>query len=173
MTLFDICILCFLLYQVFKGLKRGLIRIIFDITALFSGIHFGIKYYEPLSIKLISIISISTLQAKFISFICIWIGIFMLVSTISKWADKLIKPSFMSSFNRLGGAVFGLTKGVVLLFPIIMIMVFLNTQAIQTSKVVRPVIPIINSTIHKIYPETVQVPTQLQKFLKARAQKAS
>jgi uncharacterized membrane protein required for colicin V production len=135
MSILDISIISFLIYQTAIGVKRGMIRIVFDVIAIIAGIYYGAYYYPIVAAKLGEFINLTPATAKAIGFVCVWILIYLGVMVISSITNFLIRPSFFGTFNRLGGAVCGFVKGSVLLFPFMLIMTYLNINAINYSMV--------------------------------------
>lgn len=138
MTAIDMGIIGFLLYQCFQGLKRGLIRVIFDLSAIFIGIHFGIRYYTPIAHK-ITEYGVTYSFSKGLSFIAIWLTIVAFVSLVSRGVDQIIQPSFVGTVNRIGGALFGLAKGLVLVMPLILLLILFQRGYWEQSVVVKPI----------------------------------
>ncbi|MCP4049437.1 MAG: CvpA family protein [bacterium] len=142
MNFIDITILCILLYNGFQGFRRGLLKLLVDLLAFSGGFYTGMRYYKQLSNILKVNINVSSQYASLLSFIIIWAICFALVSLTGILLDKIIKVAFLGAFNRLGGLIFGMAKGCIILIPVMLPVLFFKPELINESSIARPFTPV-------------------------------
>jgi len=107
-----------LIYSIFKGMVRE----IFSLLSLVAGYVVAIRYQGVGADWLEQFISSATI-ARLVSFGLLFIFTALAVSIVGWYAKKLIHTSdAFSGLDRLGGAVFGVVKGllfiILLMFPL-------------------------------------------------------
>ena len=115
MNYLDIIIAIILFLFGFKGFRKGLIIEVVTLLAFAIGIYGAMHFSD---------FTASHLQT--------FILLVILVNVIGKWVTSLIKAMNLGFFNKLGGAVFGVAKGVLLCS--ILVMVLNNFQLIGLVK---------------------------------------
>ena len=102
-----------LIYSIFKGMVRE----IFSLLSLVAGYVVAVRYQGVGADWLAQFISSATI-ARLVSFGLLFIFTALAVSIVGWYAKKLIRTSdAFSGLDRLGGAVFGVVKGVLLINP--------------------------------------------------------
>lgn len=144
---FDIALLGVLGIQAILGFQRGFVRIIFDIVAIAGGVVFGLLHYKDISVKIQTFAHIPSHYANFVAFIGIWLSIFVAVYLLSKLVNIAVTFTGLGLINRLGGFVLGATKGVFLVLPVIVPMLFLNVGIIENSRIIQPLKPYLDSMV--------------------------
>lgn len=117
MNLLDIIFLIPLLYFLIKGFSKGAIIEILSVLAFIVAIIGAMKLSTSLLIK--SGIELSSKWLPYIAYFVVFIGIFIVIITLAKLLQKIIKTAQLNIFNRIAGALFGMLK-VVLLFSLLL-----------------------------------------------------
>ena len=113
MNPFDILILVILGFSLIRGLFRGLVKEISSIIGVFGGFYAGYTYYQAFSKLLDGIIS-NTSYLNILSFLIIFCGVLIVVSVLGVIIKYLLNIAFLGWVDRIGGVVFGLAKGVLI-----------------------------------------------------------
>lgn len=117
MNILDIIFLFPLLYFLITGFRKGLIIEILSVIAFIIAIIGAMKLSNKLIIS--SGLELSSKWLPYVAYIIVFLGIFILIITLAKLLQKIIKTAHLNIFNRIAGALFGLLK-VVLLFSLIL-----------------------------------------------------
>lgn len=141
MNFLDIGIFTILFYNIISGLKKGLIRSVFEILALIGGILLAVSYYQWLANLFITICHFSQFYATITSFIVIWCVIFLLVMAIGQFLHQFLTFSILNWINYLGGGVLGFIKGIVVLLPFILPMYYFHFIPVQNSLFLKTTTP--------------------------------
>lgn len=118
MSSIDVLVTIIVLYSAFLGSKKGLVRIIFDVTALLVAIASGLYYYSPMALYLVDLIPISLAGLKALSFVLVCIPVFFFISLTGILLDKMVAISGFGGVNRLGGLLLGGVKAAIFLVPL-------------------------------------------------------
>ena len=135
MNYLDVIIIIPLIWGIYKGYKKGFIIEISSFIALGLGIYGGIRFSSLAAAYLSELLEVSDKIMPLISFSITFILIVIIVLSLAKMVEKLIKVIALGLVNRIAGAIFGLLK-----FSLIM-------------SVVLHIINIVNSKITFIDPE--------------------
>ena len=125
-----------------SGLGRGLVRQLGDLFAwilsLYLAFHLGNavgqeldkwfslkQYFERALGPVAGGLSIGDLAVNVVGFLVVIIAVRIAVGLISHLLDMVAKLPIISTFNRLGGAVFGLAKGLLIVFIAASVLVML------------------------------------------------
>jgi uncharacterized membrane protein required for colicin V production len=108
--------------------------------------------YPDLSQLLKTQFHLSNTPSTIISFILIWVSIFLIIRVIGIVLDKIIEFSGLSIFNRLGGLVLGVVKGGCFLIPIIIPLFLLKPAVVDNSKILNQFLPVIISVTKSVIP---------------------
>ena len=142
--LFDFILSIVLFFNVFNGLRKGLIRLFFDLISLIGGVFFGFYFYEVVSILLSKWINVSELILTIISFCLIWIGVYLIMIIVGGILNKVIEVVHLSFINRLAGGVFGLIKAAVVVMPVMVPLFYFKQTFVEQSFVIQPVLPFVS-----------------------------
>ncbi len=126
MNFLDIGIFLVLFYNAFNGLRKGLIRGIFEIAALVGGIIIAMMYYAKVGEGSSRLLGVHFNYSSVISFIILWCLSFFIILLIGRFIENLLTISLFGSVNLLGGMLFGLFKGFIVLLPFILPMLYFN-----------------------------------------------
>ena len=113
MNPFDILILVILGYSLVRGLFRGLVKEISSIIGVFGGFYAAYTYYHTLA-KLISRLIRDVSYLNIVSFLIIFCGVLIAVSVLGVIIKYLLNIAFLGWVDRIGGVIFGVAKGVLI-----------------------------------------------------------
>ena len=113
MNPFDILILVILGYSLVRGLFRGLVKEISSIIGVFGGFYAAYTYYQTLA-KLISRLIHDVSYLNIVSFLIIFCGVLIAVSVLGVIIKYLLNITFLGWVDRIGGVIFGVAKGVLI-----------------------------------------------------------
>ena len=113
MNPFDILIIVILGYSLIRGLFRGLVKEISSVIGVFGGFYAAYTYYQNLADLLSGLIQdISYLNI--LSFFIIFCGVLIVVSVLGVIIKYLLNIAFLGWVDRIGGVIFGLAKGILI-----------------------------------------------------------
>jgi len=128
----DIVLIIALVLPALIGLKRGLISSAFLLVGLIIGIVLAGYLYELLS-RLLTFIPNENV-ANVVAFIIIVVGVVVIVTVLSRLLKFTISAVMLGWVDRLGGAVFGLVVGAILLSALLAICVnFFVVESVTES----------------------------------------
>jgi membrane protein required for colicin V production len=126
----DYIVLVILALFVFRGYRKGIIVGLATFAALILGIYIAVHFSNYLDATLAEHLHPSRKWIPIISFILTFLLVVIAVMLVAKVTEKLVDLVGMGFFNRLGGAVLGLAKGVIL----VSILFFLFTSIDSKGK---------------------------------------
>ena len=132
MNYLDIIIAIILFLFGFKGFRKGLIIEVVTLLAFAIGIYGAMHFSEFTASHLQEFVEVNPKHLDTIAFVLTFILLVILVNLIGRAVTNLIKAMNLSFFNKLGGAIFGVAKGVLLCS--IFVMVLNNFQLIGVVK---------------------------------------
>ena len=121
MNYLDIIMILPVLWLAFKGLKKGLVKEIASLAALFLGIWLASSFSNFLADMLMENTKINESYIPIIAFATIFIIVVILVHMLSAAMDKLVNAIALQSVNKIGGAAFGVAKAVLILGALIFV----------------------------------------------------
>ena len=128
MNYLDIILSIPLLWGLYKGLKRRIIKELTTLLALILGIYGAVHFSEQLQATLQANISIDDSLLPIISFAASFIMIVLLVKSIGLLLDKIIKMVALGMISRLLGGVFGMLKTAFIISAILLVFNTLDYQ---------------------------------------------
>ena len=132
MNYLDIIIAIILLLFGVKGFRTGLIIEVVTLLAFAVGIYGAMHFSDFTAEHLKEFMEINPKYLNTTAFVLTFILLVILVNIIGRMVTKLIQAMNLGFFNKLGGALFGMAKGVLLCS--IMVMVLNNFQLIGIVK---------------------------------------
>ncbi len=132
MNYLDIIIAIILLLFGVKGFRKGLIIEVVTLLAFAVGIYGAMHFSDFTAEHLKEFMEINPKYLNTTAFVLTFILLVILVNIIGRMVTKLIQAMNLGFFNKLGGALFGMAKGVLLCS--IMVMVLNNFQLIGIVK---------------------------------------
>lgn len=132
MNYLDIIIAIILFLFGFKGFRKGLVIEVVTLLAFGVGIYGAMHFSDFTAEHLQDVMEIDPKYLNTIAFVLTFILLVILVNLIGHWVTNLIKAMNLNFFNKMGGAVFGVAKGVLLCS--VFVMVLNNFQLIGVVK---------------------------------------
>jgi membrane protein required for colicin V production len=113
MNAFDILVAVVLGYSLIRGLFRGLVKELASIIGVFGGFFAAYSYYAVAARYLTGVVS-NPAYRNIMAFLIIFCIVLVIVNVIAMVLKYLLKIVFLGWLDRLGGVVFGLAKGVLI-----------------------------------------------------------
>ena len=113
MNPFDILIIVILGYSLVRGLFRGLVKELSSIVGVLGGFYAAYTYYNVLA-GLLSRLIHDISYLNILSFLLIFCGVLIIVGVLSVIIKYLLNIAFLGWIDRIGGVVFGVLKGVLI-----------------------------------------------------------
>lgn len=148
----DYIIIAVLLFYTFMGLRKGLVRIVFDLVAMIGGLFLARRYGDVMGQYLITSVSVSESYAPVAGFVCVWVMVLIGVWALGWAVHKVLGALMMGPMNALGGGVFGFVKGAVIVMPFILGSMMFETKWAAESVIVRPVGPVLTQVVSRFLP---------------------
>ena len=115
----DIGIAIIIAFCVIRGFFRGFIKEIFSLIGALAGFYIACIYY-PDAAKLLIKWAPGLPYENIISFILIFIGIFILINLLGVGVKYLLNIVFLGWVDRVCGILFGTAKGVLIVSMILL-----------------------------------------------------
>jgi len=113
MNPFDILIIVILGYSLVRGLFRGLVKELSSIIGVLGGFYAAYTYYNVLA-GLLSRLIHDISYLNILSFLIIFCGVLIIVGVLGVIIKYLLNIAFLGWIDRIGGVVFGVLKGVLI-----------------------------------------------------------
>ena len=159
MIALDIGVLVIVLWLAYKGFTKGIVIELASLIALALGIYGAIHFSNLLNPYIIDF-GISEKYTPIVSFAATLILILLIIHLIAKLITKLIDALSLSFLNKIGGALFGGVKGLLICTVIILYVnkldqriSFMNEETKQESIFYMPLLEIGESAFPKIMDE--------------------
>ena len=153
MNYLDIIIAIILFLFGGKGLRKGLIIEVVTLLAFGVGIYGAMHFSEFTAAHLQDFMEIKPQYLNTIAFVLTFIILVVLVNLIGRLVSKLVKSMNLGFFDKLGGFLFGIIKGVLLCSVLLMVL-----NNFQLLGVVKPEVkeksklyPYIEQTVPYVY----------------------
>lgn len=128
MNYLDIIIAIMLLFFALAGLRNGIIREAFGLVAFIGGIYGAVRLSDFVGEKLSTLINVSHEWMSVISFIIVFIILALLISWLGKLLADLFATMKLGFFDKIGGFVFGVAKGFLLVGVLILVLDFFGIK---------------------------------------------
>lgn len=128
MNYLDIIIGIILILFAIVGLRNGIIREAFSLAAFIGGIYGAIKLSDMVGKWLGHIINVSPEWMAVISFILVFIALALLINWLGNMLANLIESISLGFIDKLGGVVFGIAKGFLLVGVLILLLDFFGIK---------------------------------------------
>ena len=126
MNYLDIIIAIILFLFGFKGLRKGLIIEVVTLLAFGVGIYGAMHFSDFTAEHLQEVMNIDPKYLNTVAFVLTFILLVVVVNIIGRLVKNMIKALNLGFFDRLGGFVVGVAKGVLLCSAVVL--VFNNLQ---------------------------------------------
>jgi len=121
----DVTIMIIILLNMIIGIRRGIIRGIINLIGVITAIFLAIFWFKEVGEFISSHSQISGEIANILGFALIFLGIYLIVRIIEILFKKILSLLFISWIDGLGGAVFGLIKGSLIVGILLVIISFI------------------------------------------------
>lgn len=111
MDWFDLAIIGVLTWTTVSAFRRGLIREVVSVIALIAGAVLAGRFYDELSANLSFVIDNETTR-NLVAFVSIFFGINLVGAVASMFLRNAVALLMLGPMDHLGGAVFGVLKGI-------------------------------------------------------------
>ncbi len=132
-TVIDIIISIILLYFIFEGYKKGFVKQTATFIGILVSLYLAISKYPDLQYYLRPYLDVSETFLQFISFALIFIGVNIVIQIFCNVLEKITDNAFIKPINQVGGALFGLIKGGILIYFIVLILSEIPYQSLAES----------------------------------------
>ena len=122
MNYLDIIIAIVLLIFGIKGLRKGLIIEVVSLLAFGVGIYGAMHFSDFTAEHLQDFMEINPQYLNTIAFVLTFIILVVVVNLIGRLISKLIKSMNLGFFDKLGGFLFGVLKGVLLCSTFVLVL---------------------------------------------------
>ncbi len=112
MTFFDVILLLILFGFVWFGFWNGLIRTLGGIVGVVLSVFISSRWYESLSLKILSFLGDNLGLARILAFIIIFAVAQFVIISLLKVINKIFSFPILKTLNCLAGAVFGFIEGI-------------------------------------------------------------
>ena len=153
MNYLDIIIAILLFLFGFKGFRKGLIIEVVTLLAFGVGIYGAMHFSDFTAEHLQDFMEINPKYLNTIAFVLTFILLAVVVNIIGRWLTNLIKAMNLNFWNKLGGFVFGVAKGVLLCSVLVLVL-----NNFQLLGVIKPEVkersklyPYIEQTVPYVY----------------------
>lgn len=153
MNYLDIIIAIILFIFGWKGLRKGLIIEVVTLLAFGVGIYGAMHFSDFTAAHMQDFLEINPNYINTIAFVLTFIVLVVLVNLIGRLISKVIKSLNLGFFDKLGGFLFGIIKGVLLCSVLLMVL-----NNFQLLGVVKPGVkeksklyPYIEQTVPYVY----------------------
>lgn len=128
MNYLDIIIAIVLIIFAIDGMKNGIIREAFSLAAFLGGIYGAMKLSDLVGDWLGNIIEVSPEWMSVISFIVVFIALALIINMIGNLLANLIDSLNLGFVDKIGGIIFGIAKGFLLVGVIILLLNFFGVK---------------------------------------------
>ncbi len=128
MNFFDIIIIALVALLVINGVRKGFIISLATLAALILGVWVAVHFSNYLDSILMEQLKPSRKWLPILSFTITFLMVVLGVLLVAKLMEKIIDLVGLGIFNRLGGALLGLVKGVILVSVIIFIVAAIDPK---------------------------------------------
>ena len=135
MNYLDIIIAIILIIFAIGGLKNGIIREAFALVAFLVGIYGAFLLSDYVGSLLADVINVSKEWMSVISFIVVFVALAFLINWIGGRLSDLIASLKLGFVDKIGGFVFGIAKGFLLVGVLIMLLDFFGIKDVLKEDV--------------------------------------
>ena len=135
MNYLDIIIAIILILFAIGGFRNGIIREAFSLAAFVGGIYGAMKLSAWVGQSLGKIINVSPEWMSVIAFMVVFIGLAILINWLGGMLAKLIESLSLGFIDKIGGIVFGVAKGFLLIGVLILLLDFFGIKDVIKADV--------------------------------------
>ena len=116
------------------GLRNGIIREAFSLAAFLGGIYGAIRLSDMVGKWLSNIINVNEEWMAVISFIIVFIVLALLINWLGNLLANLIESVSLGFIDKIGGIVFGVAKGFLLVGVLILLLDFFGIKDVLNEE---------------------------------------
>lgn len=132
-SILDYLIIIYLIYHSINGFRKGFIRLLIETIAIVATLAITISYHQDIAQLIQTHYSLSNSHSIIISIFLIAVLIFMGSWIINKCISFIITISGLGLINRLTGSFLGVIKGLCILIPLMIPLLWATPSLIQNS----------------------------------------
>ena len=151
MNYLDIIIAIILLVFGFKGLRKGLIIEVVTLLAFGAGIYGAMHFSDFTAEHLQDFMEINPKYLNTIAFVLTFIILVVLVNLIGRLVSRVIKSLNLGFFDKLGGFLFGILKGVLLCSTFVLVLNNLQWTGVEEVRQNSFLYPYVEKTVPYLY----------------------
>ena len=121
----DVSIMIIILLNMIIGIRRGIIRGIINLIGVITAIFLAIFWFKEVGEYISSHSQISGEVANILGFTIIFLGVYLIARIIEVFLKKILSLLFVSWIDGLGGALFGLIKGSLIVGILLVVITFI------------------------------------------------
>ena len=157
MQLIDILLAIPLLFFIYKGWKKGLVREVATLVGLLAGIWACVHLSQQVAVWL----NLDSENAILIAFIVTFVAVLVLTYLLGRCVKGLLKAAKLSLLNRLAGALLGAVKALCILAVLLNYVVMFDKQEVVIKPEAKE-----NSLLYKpVYNVGNQLTASLKQFI--------
>ncbi|MBR4773292.1 MAG: CvpA family protein [Bacteroidales bacterium] len=157
MQLIDILLAIPLLFFIYKGWKKGLVREVATLVGLLAGIWACVHLSQQVAMWL----NLDSENAILIAFIVTFVAVLVLTYLLGRCVEGLLKAAKLSLLNRLAGALLGAVKALCILAVLLNYVVMFDKQEVVIKPEAKE-----NSLLYKpVYNVGNQLTASLKQFI--------
>jgi membrane protein required for colicin V production len=134
MNYLDIIIAIILILFAVGGLRNGIIKEAFSLVAFIVGIYGALKLSDWVGGLLGNLINVSHEWMSVISFIVVFIALALLISWLGNLLSDLFASLNLGFVDKLGGLVFGIAQGFLLVGVLILLLDFFGIKDVLNEE---------------------------------------
>lgn len=128
MNFFDFIFIALIAIFVINGLRKGIIISLASLAALVIGIWVAVHFSNYLDATLMEHFKPSRKWLPILSFTLTFLLVVLGILLVAKVMEKIVDIVGLGLFNRIGGGIFGLIKGVILVSVILFIVAAIDPK---------------------------------------------
>ena len=157
MQLIDILLAIPLLFFIYKGWKKGLVREVATLVGLLAGIWACVHLSQQVAMWL----NLDSENTILIAFIVTFVAVLVLTYLLGRCVEGLLKAAKLSLLNRLAGALLGTVKALCILAVLLNYVVMFDKQEVVIKPEAKE-----NSLLYKpVYNVGNQLTASLKQFI--------
>ncbi|MBO4574724.1 MAG: CvpA family protein [Bacteroidales bacterium] len=135
MNYLDIIIAIILILFAIGGFRNGIIREAFSLVAFLGGIYGALKLSAWAGQGIGKVIDVSPEWMSVISFMVVFIGLAIIINWLGNLLARLIDSLNLGFIDKIGGIVFGIAKGFLLVGVLILLLDYLGIKDVLKEDV--------------------------------------
>ena len=131
LNIIDYGIIVIIAMFAYRGYSSGLINQVTSLLAMVCGIYFASEQYKIFAEVISTKFDLSIGISQVLSFSLLLIIVSLLINYLGYLLSKFLDLTFLSIIDDVAGTIFGLIKGVAIVYVILLIIVNLPTEIIE------------------------------------------